>query len=178
MKMKIMRRYGKVMTMSAAALVMTAALTIQSASAYFTTYAEASGGEVVSLGATTKIEETVENKTKRVSVVNTSETNECFVRVKVFSGSQVTCTPSGSNWTYNASDEYWYYEPVVAPGGNTDILEVTITIKEEEKDNTDSFNVVVIQECTPVIYNSETGNPDLNASWKGYSDSDREGADS
>lgn len=169
--MKIMGRYGKVMVMSAAALAMTAALTIQSASAYFTTYVEASGGEVVSLGATTEIEEEqVTNLTKHVSVYNNSGVNECFVRVKVFSGNQVTCTPvENNNWT-SGEDGYWYYGPVLGPKAKTDILDVKIELKDPEE-APDSFNVVVIQECTPVIYDEE-GNPkaDWNSVIKGDND--------
>ena len=36
--MKMMNRYGKVIAMSAAALAMTAALSVEGAMAYFTTY--------------------------------------------------------------------------------------------------------------------------------------------
>lgn len=168
--MKIMRRYGKVMTMSAAALAMTAALTIQSASAYFTTYVEASGGHEVSLGSKTDITEEVSEKTKHVTVTNTG-TNECFVRARVFSGSKVVCTTSGTNWTLGA-DDYWYYGPVLAPGAATEVLDVKIEIKSGE--NPDNFNVVVIQECTPVIYD-EAGNPgaDWNSVFEGYENNSR-----
>ena len=157
--MKIMRRYGKVITMSAAALAMTAALTVESSMAYFTTYAEAEGSQVVSLGATTDITETVTNKTKHVTVKNTSETNECFVRVKVFSGRQVVCTPQGQNWSLG-DDDYWYYGPVLAPGESSEVLDVTINI-DGLGENPDSFNVVIVQECTPAIY-SEDGTPEAD----------------
>lgn len=146
------------MAMSAAALAMTAALTIESSMAYFTTYTEAEGSQVVSLGASTEIDENVSNKTKHVTVRNTSAENECFVRVKVFSGSYVTCTPAGTNWTYDEADGYWYYGPTVAPGAETDVLDVSIEIDSTKEEDLKDFNVVVIQECTPVLYD-EDGNP-------------------
>lgn len=172
--MKTGNKYRKLAAISVAALAMAAALTIENAMAYFTTYTEAEGSQIVRLGATTEIDETVSNKTKHVTVRNTSAENECFVRAKVFSGSYVTCTPTGTNWTYDETDGYWYYEPIVAPGGTTDVLDVSIEIdstKEEIKD----FNVVVVQECTPVIY-GEDGSPaaDWNLLYTDYSE--REGA--
>lgn len=163
--MKIMRRYGKVITMSAAALAMTAALTVESSMAYFTTYAEAEGSHGISLGAKTDITETVSDKTKHVVVQNTSESNECFVRVRVFSGRQVVCTPQGDGWS-EGQDGYWYYGPVLAPSTDkensvTTPLDVSINIDGLGEDP-DSFNVVIIQECTPAIY-GEDGAP--GADW-------------
>ena len=49
--MKFMEKYGKLIAMSAVALGMTAALTIESSLAYFTTYVSAGGGGVVISGA-------------------------------------------------------------------------------------------------------------------------------
>ena len=57
------------------------------AMAYFTTYVTAAGGHPVTLGYETQIEEEVENMTKHIVIANTGE-SDCYVRVKVFSGSQ------------------------------------------------------------------------------------------
>lgn len=149
--MKIMNRYGKVIALSAAALAMTAALTVESAMAYFTTYTEAGGSGIVSLGSKTEIDEDVSQMTKHVTIKNTS-TNECFVRVKVFSGTDVTCTPTGSNWSYNERDRFWYYGPIVAPGKTAEVLDVKIEYTGEKPQD---FNVVIVQECTPVIYDED-----------------------
>lgn len=76
----------KNLCLAAAALTLTAGLSVGSAMAYFTTYATASGGGTVSLGSTTIIpEEEVVNMEKRISVKNTGD-YECFVRVKVLAG--------------------------------------------------------------------------------------------
>ena len=154
--MKFMEKYGRLIAMSAAALGMTAALTVESSLAYFTTYVSAGGGEVVNLGSSTVIDEEVEQMTKLITITNPSDRSDCFVRVKVFSGTSVTAEVSGdSNWRHG-EDDYWYYTPVLAAGESTrSVLRVAINVPQGfDKDN---FNVVVIQECTPVVYD-EAGN--------------------
>ena len=54
--MKRIGKYSKVIAMSAAALAMTAALSIQSSMAYFTTYVSAGGGGEVSLRIQTVVD--------------------------------------------------------------------------------------------------------------------------
>ncbi|MEZ3485450.1 MAG: hypothetical protein K1W22_02325 [Lachnospiraceae bacterium] len=153
--MKFMEKYGKLIAMSAAALCMTAALTIESSLAYFTTYVSAGGGGVVNLGSSTVIDEEVEEMTKLITITNPSDRSDCFVRVKVFSGTEVTATVSGDgNWRRGEND-YWYYTPVLPAGASTTVLNAKINVPEGfDKDN---FNVVVVQECTPVVYD-EDGN--------------------
>ena len=57
--------------------------------AYFTTYAEAEGSQTLSLGMTTTIPgEEVSDWTKHIRVQNTGDYS-CYVRVKVFAGSQL-----------------------------------------------------------------------------------------
>lgn len=153
--MKDFKKYGRLAVMSAAALGMTAALTIEGATAYFTTYVSAGGSQVVSLGAETEIHEEVSNMTKHISIENASATNDCFVRVKVFCGNELainyTQADGGSNW-YRGEDDYWYYRPILAAGATTTVLDAQIVLPEGfDKDN---FNVVVIQECTPVVYDA------------------------
>lgn len=152
--MKILSRYGKIIAMSAAALGMTAALTVESSLAYFTTYVSSGGGGTVSLGVSAEIHEDVSNMTKHVTIVNTSE-NECYVRVKVFAGSVISYRPAGTNWRGDA-DGYWYYGEILPGGGETSVLDVAIEVLEEF--NEDDFNVVVVQECVPVFYD-DNGNP-------------------
>lgn len=158
--------------MAAAALCMVAGLTIGGASAYFTTYVSAGGSQIVHLGAQTEINEDVSDMTKHISVTNTSQTEECFVRVKIFYGSQltVTCTDqseSGSLWNYSEADGYWYYAQPLAAGAETAVLDAKIDIPEGFDKS--EFNVVVVQECTPVIYD-DNNNPsaDWNTVYKDY----------
>lgn len=152
--------FNSVMALAAAALVLTGA-GVKSASAYFTTYVSAGGSQVVHMGSQTEIHEEVSEMTKHISIENTSQTNDCYVRIKVFHGSQLDISytdqsENGNLWRYSEADGYWYYEPILAPGGKTELLDARILLPEGF--DQDSFNVVVIQECTPVVYDAQ-GNP-------------------
>lgn len=155
----------RIAAMAAAALVLTAAADLKDASAYFTTYVSAGGSKTIHLGSETEIHEDVSNMTKHVSVQNTSPANDCFVRVKVFAGSWLNITytdksESGSLWKHSDEDGYWYYQEILAPGASTEVLDVKIGDLPTDFDR-DSFNVIVVQECTPVVYD-ENGTPSAN----------------
>ena len=154
--------HKKPLIMAAATLALTGTLAVGSAMAYFTTYVEAEGGYPITLGNETTIAEKVENMEKHIVLTNTGE-SDCFVRVKVFAGSQITLTMSGSSWI-QGEDGYWYYSDIVPVSGNTEELLAQIAIPEEYKE---SFNVVVVQECTPVLY-EEDGTP--YADWNRIAD--------
>lgn len=159
MKMKKTDGRKRTAALAAAALCMTAALTLPGASAYFTTYVSAGGSQVVHLGSQTKIKEDVSDMTKHISIQNTSQINDCFVRVKVFYGggfeiSYQDKSESDNLWTYDKGDGYWYYGPILPAGASTEILDVKIGDLPEDFDK-ESFHVVVIQECTPVVYDSD-----------------------
>ena len=77
----------------------------------------------------------------------------------------------GDGW-YDGGDGYWYYRPVLKAHSTSSQLDVKITVPEEF--DKDTFNVVVVQECTPVIYD-DAGNP--GAEWDTvYSDYQRGGS--
>lgn len=100
--------------------------------------------------------------TKRVSITNTSQTNDCFVRVKVFCSSQLPLSYENESGLWSEGTEgYWYYGSILPAGASTEILNVKIGELPADYDR-DSFNVIVIQECTPVVYDKE-GNP--TADW-------------
>lgn len=152
----------KVAVMSALALGMLALVTFPDASAYFTTYVSAGGSQIVYIGSQTEIHEDVVNMTKRVSITNTSQTNDCFVRVKVFCSSQLPLSYENESGLWSEGTEgYWYYGSILPAGASTEILNVKIGELPADYDR-DSFNVIVIQECTPVVYDKE-GNP--TADW-------------
>lgn len=154
-------KQNKLIVISAAALILAGGITMQSAMAYFTSYASASGSHIVKMGAQTTIHEEVTETTKHISVQNTSAENDCYVRVKVFCGSQFDVEVSSASglWEQRGNDGYWYYIPVVPAGAATEIIDAKIVVPEGFKD---SFNVAVIQECTPVVYD-ENGN--TTADW-------------
>ena len=176
--MKKMGKYGKLAGMTAAAPGMTAALTLEGASAYFTTYVSAGGSQVVRLGSSTEIHEDVSQMTKHISIENASAENDCFVRVKVFYGGdlEVVYSDTENNW-YEGEAGYWYYRPILPAAQTTTGLDVKINVPEGY--DRDSFNVVVIQECTPVVFDG-TGNPtaDWSTVYSEYEEvSEGEGAD-
>lgn len=147
----------KFLCLAVTAAVLTASLAVGSAMAYFTTYATASGGAVVSLGVppSEPPQEQVVAMTKHIKVDNTGEI-DCFARVKILTGAshQAGIEISGQGWTKGEGD-YWYYGNVVKAGTVTpDELLVKITGSDSEED----FNVIVIQECTPALYD-ENGEP-------------------
>lgn len=141
-------------------------VSVPSAMAYFTTYVQAEGGYEITLGSETEIHEDVKDMTKEISLTNTGET-DCYVRVKVFSGSQIDITYTSAldgngnaYWTKN-DDGYWYYSEILKVNSSSEILKAKIEMDEDFKE---SFNVIVVQECTPVQYH-EDGTPyaDWNA---------------
>ena len=152
----------KSLCLAAAALALTAGLSVNSAMAYFTTYATAAGGVTISLGSTTTVpEETVSDWTKHIVIKNTGDF-ECYVRVKVFAGDkyQDGLKYQGCEIWSRGEGYYYYYSDVVPAGGETEELQVKI----DSKDSEEEFNVIVAQECTPVLYDDQ-GNPyaDWNA---------------
>ncbi len=134
---------------------------MQGVVAYFTTYVTAKGGYPITLGTKVTIHEEVEDMAKHIVLSNTGE-SDCYVRVKVFCGSQVSISFSSAvdensepYWNVDERNEYWYYKEIVPVGADTKELIVKMEVPKEWKD---SFNVVVIQECTPVLYR-EDGTP-------------------
>lgn len=152
-----MRRFLKKKTvwLTAAAVILIGCISIGPAMAYFTTYTKAAGSQTISLGSSTTIRETFSNWTKHIMIDNTGE-NPCYVRVKVIAGSQFTInyTDSTGNW-YDGGDGYWYCKQIVPVGGSTAQLDAKITVPDSMKTE---FNVVVVQECTGVLYDAN-GNP-------------------
>lgn len=156
------------MGMSAAALALTAVLSAESSMAYFTTYVSAGGTEIVHLQAQTEIHEYVSEMTKHIGITNTSPENDCFVRVKLFYVHEDKITidykPEAgheNDWYYDDSNDpvlggYWYYRPLLEAGKTTSILDAKINIPENpEEFDKDQFNVVVIYEFTPAIYDDD-----------------------
>lgn len=148
----------KTFWLTAAAVVLVGSMSIHEAMAYFTTYVTAKGGYPITLGSSSTVEEQVENMTKKITITNTGAT-ECYVRVKVFSGDMVDISYSGAvdgsgsaYWIKNESDGYWYYKDIVPAGGKTEVLQAKIQVAADYEE---SFDVIVIQECTPVLYNAD-----------------------
>lgn len=160
--------FNKKLCLAAAALTLTAGVSVGSAMAYFTTYATTSGGAAISLGGTTIVpEEDVSAMTKHISVKNTGD-YECFVRVKVLAGSKyqdgLVFTPDAEGHWSSKEDGYYYCDQRIQPGETSAVFDVKIDTKDSKED----FNVIVVQECTAVLYDEE-GN--AYADWTRIADS-------
>lgn len=143
-----------------AALVVVAALAtgVGKTLAYFTTYAEAKGSQEILLGDTTTITERYEDWTKTVAITNSENSPQAvYVRAKAYSGSTYPLTYSGdSNWT-KGEGNYYYYKLPLNPGETSGSLVVKISGIPEKLQGGENFNVVIVYETTPVMYD-ESGN--------------------
>lgn len=153
------------------AFSMVLGLSIGSAMAYFTTFVTAKGGVTIRLGDHTTITEPeVTDWTKHI-VIHNDGPDACYVRAKAFAGSTLKLTYtdlSGGLWT-DGGDGYWYYDfdgetkgvqPVPA-GEDTQELLVKIDgipTDEDVKKGKEDFNVVVVYESVPALYD-ESGSP-------------------
>jgi hypothetical protein len=153
----------KTAVLAAAAVILLAGTTLGRAMAYFTTYVIAEGGRELELGFTTTVPaEEIREGAKLITIQNTGS-NDCYVRVKVFAGSMVSLTfaegESDLSWTAG-KDGYYYWKRILqaGPEGQGEVTG-TLKIKIDCGDTTmDSFNVIVVQECTPVTFD-ENGEP-------------------
>ena len=162
----------KTICLTAAALVLTAGVTVGSAMAYFTTYTEAVGGVTLDLGFTkTEIGEEVVDGKKEIVLLNTGD-YDCYVRLKVLTGDaykkdiKYSEPDNAGKWTPGtAAEGYYYYADILAPGESTSQLDVSFAFPEGEAPA--DFNVIIIQESTPVLYDA-VGEP--YADWNGKAD--------
>ena len=156
------RKAKQTICLAAAAAVLVGSLSIGSALAYFTTYTQAEGGVVLDLGFTQTLpEEKVVNGAKQVTIKNTGD-YDCYVRMKALVGDDYTITYSepdeAEKWAPGADGFYYYSDMLAAKTGVTSRIDVNITFPEPEDGEAPDFNVIIIQECTPVLYDNE-GNP-------------------
>ena len=149
--------HNKPLIMAAATLALTGTLAVGSAMAYFTTYSTAGGGVTMNMGFTKTIpKEEVDEKGKHVTIENTGN-YDCFVRVRAFAPVELTYNAPDGGWTAG-EDGYWYYAEVLPAKSETaQELNIKYTFPSGD-DKPEEFNIVVIEECTPVLYD-EDGNP-------------------
>ena len=161
----------KYLCLAAAAFTLAAGVSVGGTMAYFTTYTMASGGAEIKLGTTTIVpDEEVVNMEKQIAVKNTGDF-DCFVRVKVFAGGKyqpgLKFTPDVEGTWSQGDDGYYYWSEIVPKGG----ISNTFTVKIDDMDSEDDFNVIVVQECTAVLYD-ENENP--YADWNRIADSSQD----
>ena len=162
-------RNKKIICLGLAAFAMVSALTVGSVMAYFTAFDTAAGGVKLELGFTqTDPNEKVADETKELTLTNTGDF-DCYVRLKALTGDRYKddiryVEPSGEGKWTPGEDGYYYYSDILAPGETTSQLNVNFVLPEEEPAD---FNVIIIQECTPVL-RDESGNP--YADWNAVAD--------
>lgn len=152
----------KILCLIAIAVVFVAGVSAKKAMAYFTTYVLLEGREDLVLGfSKTEIFETVGNKQKNVTIKNIG-TAACYVRVKAIAAEKYgEIKATGTGWT--SRNGFYEYDTVLNPQDCTTTLSIALNMLDTE---TEDFNVIVIQECTPVLYD-ENGN-----TYAGWSDGD------
>ena len=158
MRRKMKMQIKRPLFLAVAALILVGTLTVGSAMAYFTTYSSAKGSVQMHMGFTETIpHEDVDSKGKHITIENTGD-YDCFVRVRAFAPSEIALTYQSEDfgWT-DGGDGFWYYDEILPAGEMTKTkLNVSYTFpKAEDEDSPESFNIVVIQECTPVLYKAD-----------------------
>lgn len=149
--MKQMLRNKRTWLLLAVALLV-CTMSVGTTLAYFTANAEAEGGHVLELGHFTKIREEFSNWTKHVTLTNTGD-RDCYVRLKAFSSSDLELNYISQSEKWSLGDDgYYYYSDIVPIGGETEPIDIKIDIPEGY---TQDFNVVVIQECTLVLFEGD-----------------------
>ncbi len=130
-----------------------------SAWAYFTTYVEARGTQEISLEDETTVEEKVDSWTKHIVINGAADSAPVYVRARAYCGSQYSLVYASADnkWT-PSSDGYYYYSDILYGGEKTSELLVRIENIPKDVKDASEFNVAVIYETTPVLYD-ESGNP-------------------
>ena len=133
----------------ALAVILVIGLAVGTAIAYFTAHTEATGGVPVALGAKTEIEESIKDLDKVITISNKGP-ESVWVRAKAYSAYELTY--KGEGWS-EGEDDFYVYGDIVEAGQTADTLTVSITAPADEV--TEDFNVIVIYECTKVMYDDE-----------------------
>ena len=133
----------------ALAVFLVIGLAVGTAIAYFTAHTEATGSVPVALGAKTEIEESIKDLDKVITISNKGP-EAVWVRAKAYSAYELTY--KGEGWS-EGEDDFYVYGDIVEAGQTADTLTVSITAPADEV--TEEFNVIVVYECTKVMYDDD-----------------------
>lgn len=139
---------------------------ISNANAYFTTYVTAKGGYSVNWKHEEHMEESFTDWNKYVTITSKPDSIPVFVRVKAFAGTTYSLDFSGSEWSKNDADGYYYYNIPLNGGETTTALKIFIDNIPINPQKNENFNVVVVYETVPAQFD-EAGNPisPMQADW-------------
>ena len=154
----------KTLCLAAVAVLMVLTLSVGSAMAYFSTYVISKGSKLYEQEfPRTELNEKISAGMKSITIKNVGNADgkgaACFVRVKVIAAdaheSRVSVAAgNNSEGDWYAEGDFYYYHKVLELGDLTTTLDICINTEELKE----AFNVVVIQENTPALYN-ENGEP-------------------
>ena len=144
------------------AVIMILCVSIGPALAYFTAYTTAKGSATMALVPKTDITEPTANSGKKELVISNTGNAPCFVRVKAFASNGVTLSAEASGSWSSSGTDCWTYGPVLMPGAETSKLVITLGNLPENPEIGDNFNVAVVYEATPALWNDESGTYEFN----------------
>ena len=156
---------NKTLLLAFVAVALVAAMGIAPAWAYFTDSDTVAGAIPVKVKPKTDIYESYKEGVKHVVVTNDADSSmPVYVRARVYASNVFTLTISGESWT-GPTEEWYYYDGIVDPGGETTQLDIKVEFPPYKSATQptgaefgDNYNVVVMYESTPVQYDAE-GNP-------------------
>lgn len=153
--------------LSLLALVLIACAMVQPALAYFTDHTQAVGGVPFNFERKTTIEEEVDGMHKAVTITNTGGDHPeyavpVWVRARAFVGQEylqyLEVSGSGTGWSHNTEDGWWYYGVPVPVGESAEVLNVALVdmpvdngVEHQFKD----INVAVVYESITTYYNED-----------------------
>lgn len=140
----------------AIALLSAGAVGIDQAYAYFTTYAQASGSQEVTLGDETTIKEELVDGNKEVTLTNKATSKQAvYVRARAFAGSEIAAALeyTGTGWNKGEGDWYYYSKPLL-PGETAEPLLIEVNGRPADEE-TLLFKVTVVYESVPAVQNGE-----------------------
>lgn len=142
---------SKLCLVVAAAIMVIGISSIKPAMAYFTDSVATEGMIELKLGdSIPKIDEQVENMTKKVTITNTGD-YDIFVRVKAIAPESCVITFTGQEGWSKGDDGYYYYANPLAPKEVT-ASQLILGINNNLSGN---FNVIIVQEATKVLYDKD-----------------------
>lgn len=155
--------------LAALAFALVLGMGISPAMAYFTDTDAANGGLEVKVTPSTEIYETWADNKKSIVITNDeTATTPVFVRAKSDAPAILKQKVSGEGWT-DGGDGWWYYGTnpgaltPVEPGGETSPLIAELSLPKVQTDEPaegavelgTEYNVVVLYESVPAIYNAD-----------------------
>ena len=165
----------KTILLAALAVVLLLSVSVGSALGFFTDHDEASGERPIVVKPWTYIRESFKGWIKEVVITNytPSDVDEgapCYVRARAYMvGNEdgKALEISGNGWTGSSSNDWYYYGEILKPGPkgvapeditdpacSTTGLKVEIKKIPVEEKVGESFNVIVVYEAAPVLYNA------------------------